>query len=79
MVTVQSRPAGSVADAAVKVTVAVAVPELLATALNVVEPQPTAVGVVSVSKMNRGTTTAMVLVAYKGAFNSNMKDIGVTP
>jgi len=59
--------------------VAVDVPESLEAALKVVDPQLTAVGVVNVSKVNKGNTTEMVLVAYKGAFSRSINEIGVTP
>ena len=78
-VTVHSDPAASVAVFAVKVTVAVAVPELLAATVKPVLPHPAeVVGVASVPMVKVGSTRAIesagLLLCTSGAFSSNVYD-----
>jgi hypothetical protein len=75
IVTVHRVPASTVADPAVSVTVAVAVPELLTALVNVVLPHPLVLSPVNVASVNVGSTNAIWSAAFNGAFNSNEYDI----
>ena len=73
-VTIHSVSAFSVAVAAVSVIVAVAVPVLVLAAVNVVVPHPRVVGVTGVPSVNVGSVSAMVSLAFTGAFDTNRND-----
>jgi hypothetical protein len=76
MVTVHSVPAERVAVAAVKVIVAVEVPELLTAPVNEVDPQPLVVGVDKDVRMNFGSTSAILSEDLSGAFSEKVNEIG---
>lgn len=67
----------SVAVLAVKVRVAVAVPDKLDTAVNVVEPHPEVLGVDGVSSVKSGRTTATASSTMRGMLRENVKSNGV--
>jgi hypothetical protein len=75
IITTHSAPELREAVAAVNVTVAVAVPELLFEAVNVVEPQPLVVGVARVAKAKLGSTKEIVSPVLSSTSNANMKEI----
>ena len=72
IVTMHCVLAASVAVAAVNVTVAVAVPELVPATVNVVVPHPLVVGVTKVPSVNVGSTNATLSLAFIAAFSSNV-------
>jgi hypothetical protein len=65
-----------VAVAAVKVIVAVEVPELLTAPVNEVDPQPLVVGVDKDVRMNFGSTSAILSEDLSGAFSEKVNEIG---
>ena len=73
-VTMHSVSAFSVAVAAVSVIVAVAVPVLVLAAVNVVVPHPRVVGVTGVPSVNVGSVSAIVSLAFTGAFDTKRND-----
>jgi hypothetical protein len=79
MVTVHSVPAERVAVAAVKVIVAVEVPELLTAPVNEVDPQPLVVGVDKEVRGKSGNTSKIVSAGVTSALdvNRNVIDVAV--
>jgi len=74
---VQSELAASVAVAAVSVSLAAAVAELVPTALNLVVPHPDdIVGVPSIPKLNVGNTNAIVSPDFIWVFRANEYETG---
>ena len=65
----------SVAVAAVNVNVAVAVPELVMPAVKSVVPQPSVIIFPMVVNVNKGSRSAIVSEASRGAFSSNVYEI----
>jgi hypothetical protein len=67
-----STSVASVAVAAVSCTIAVAVPEFAAAAVNVVVPHPLVTGVANELNAKSGNTNATLSLAFSGAFNTNL-------
>jgi hypothetical protein len=63
-----------VAVAAVSAIVAVAVPVFVLAAVNVVVPHPRVVGVAGVPSVNMGSVSAIVSLAFTGAFDTKRND-----
>jgi hypothetical protein len=75
-VTVHTDPAASVAVAAVRVSVDVAVPELAFPAVNVVEPQPADTpGDARLPRVKVGSTSAIASDAFSGTFSANLNAV----
>jgi hypothetical protein len=74
IVTVQCVRAARVAPPAVRVSVAVAVPEFVAAAVNVVEAHPLILGESEPDMINAGSTTVIVSETASARFNANIKD-----